>query len=107
MSAASEQDRLNPNHPLYYAPRRSSERPELRPVPSQETTAERAGRPGSSAISLDTELENAVSEALRKPLDPAVIRKAPGPFGAQNFSNLVLKCPQGVWATDATFQSGY
>ncbi len=83
MSAASERDRLDPNHPLYYAPRRSSERPELRPVPSQETTAERAGRPGSSAISFDTELENAVSEALRKPLDPAVIRKAPGPFGAQ------------------------
>ncbi|SRR6266568_1173753 len=83
MSAASERDRLNPNHPLYYAPRRSSERPELRPVPSHESTAEQAGRPGSSAISFDNELENAVSEALRNPLDPAVIRKAPEPFNAQ------------------------
>jgi hypothetical protein len=32
---------------------------------------------------LDTELENAVSEALRKPLEPAVIRKAPEPVGAE------------------------
>src|SRR4051812_34057274 len=80
MSAASERERLNPNHPLYYAPRRSSERPELRPVPSQETTAEQAGRPGSSATSFDTDLENAVSEALRHPLEPAVVRKTPGPF---------------------------
>src|SRR5436190_1555604 len=80
MSAASERDRLNPNHPLYYAPRRSTERPELRPVRSQETTAEQAGRPGSSAISFDTDLENAVSEALRQPLDPAVVRNPPGPF---------------------------
>jgi hypothetical protein len=83
MSAASERDRLNPNHPLYYAPRRSSERPELRPVPSQEATAERTDRPGSSPIAFDSELENAVSEALRNPLDPAVIRKAPEPFNAQ------------------------
>jgi hypothetical protein len=55
----------------------------LRPVPSPETTAERAGRPGSSAISFDTDLENAVSEALRHPLDPAVARKAPAPFDTQ------------------------
>jgi hypothetical protein len=82
MSAASERDRLNPNHPLYYAPRRSSERPELRPVPLQETTAERAGRPSSSAISFDTELENAVSEALRNPLDFAVVGKPPEPLDA-------------------------
>src|SRR6266699_1570052 len=77
MSAASERDRLDPNHPLYYAPRRSSERPELRPIPSQETTAERADRPGSSAISVDAELENAVSEALRQPLDPEIIHEHP------------------------------
>ena len=83
MSAASERDRLDPNHPLYYAPRRSSERPELRPIPSQETTAERAVRPGSSAISVDAELENAVSQALRHPLDPAVVRIPPLPFDTQ------------------------
>jgi hypothetical protein len=79
MSAASERDRLDPNHPLYYAPRRSSERPELRPVPSPETTAERAGRPHFSAISFDTELENAVSEALGNPLNAAAGRKPPEP----------------------------
>jgi hypothetical protein len=83
MSAASERDRLDPNHPLYYAPRRASERPELRPIPSQETTAERAGRPGSSAISVDAELENAVSQALRQPLDPAAVRKPMVPFDTQ------------------------
>lgn len=83
MSAASERDRLDPNHPLYYAPRRSSERPELRPVSSQETTAERAGRPGSSPISVDAELENAVSEALRNPFEPAVVRRPLVPFDTQ------------------------
>jgi hypothetical protein len=80
MSAASERDRLDPNHPLYYAPRRSSERPELRPIPSQEATAERAGRPGSSAISVDAELENAVSDALRNPFDSAIVRRPLVPF---------------------------
>jgi hypothetical protein len=45
--------------------------------------AERAGPPGPSATLLDTELENAVSEALRKPLEPAVLRKAPEPVGAE------------------------
>jgi hypothetical protein len=83
MSAASERDRLDPNHPLYYAPRRSSERPELRPIPSQETIAERAGRPGSSAVSVDAELENAVSEALRNPFDSVVVRRPLVPFDTQ------------------------
>ena len=75
MSGASERDRLDPNHPLYYAPRRSSDRLELKPIPPQETTAERAARPGSAAPTIDSELENAVSEALRRPLDPAVVRE--------------------------------
>jgi hypothetical protein len=83
MSAASEQDRLDPNHPLYYAPRRSTERPELRPIPSRETSAERAGRPGSSEQSVDAELEKAVSEALRRPLDPALVPKPPVSFNTQ------------------------
>jgi hypothetical protein len=83
MSAASEPDRLDPNHPLYYAPRRSSERPELRSVPAPETIAERASRPASSAISFDTELENAVSEALRHPIEPAVVGKPWRPLDTQ------------------------
>jgi hypothetical protein len=83
MSAASEQDRLDPNHPMYYAPRRLNERTGLRPVPSPETTAERAGRPGTSAVSFETELKNAVSEALRHPLDAAVVREPPRPLDTQ------------------------
>jgi hypothetical protein len=55
----------------------------LRPVPSPEATAERAGRPHFSAISFDTELENAVSEALGNSPDTAAIRKPPEPSNAQ------------------------
>jgi hypothetical protein len=80
MSAGSEQDRLDPNHPLYYAPRRSGERSGLRPVPSPEATAERAARPGSPAVSLETGFDNAASEPLRHPPATAIDRGSPQPF---------------------------
>jgi hypothetical protein len=78
MSAASEQDHLNPQNPMYYAPRWLRERPGLRLAPSPEATSEQAGRPASSAVSFDSQLENAVSDALRHPLDPEVVREPPG-----------------------------
>lgn len=64
MSSVSEQDHLNPRDPLYYAPRSLRERS--------------ASRGGSlekpfSAASFDSQLESAVSDALRHPLDPEVM----------------------------------
>ena len=78
MSALSD-DHLNPHHPMYYAPRWLRERSgaRLTPVP-ETTTSEPAGRPNPTGGTFDSQLENAVSEALRHPLDPEVIREPPG-----------------------------
>jgi hypothetical protein len=77
MSALSD-DHLNPHHPMYYAPRWLRERSGARLAAVQETTSEPAGRPTSAGVAFDAQLENAVSEALRHPLDPEIIREPPG-----------------------------
>jgi hypothetical protein len=77
MSALSE-DHLNPHHPMYYAPRWLRERSGSRLAAVPEATSEPAGRPTSTGATFDAQLENAVSEALRHPLDPEVIREPPG-----------------------------
>ena len=64
MSSMSEQDHLNPRDPLYYAPRSLREKS--------------ASRGGSlevpyTAASFDSQLESAVSDALRHPLDPQLM----------------------------------
>jgi hypothetical protein len=77
MSALSD-DHLNPHHPMYYAPRWLRERSGARLAAVPETTSEQAGRPASAGGTFDAQLENAVSEALRHPLDPEIIREPPG-----------------------------
>ena len=66
MSSVSEQDHLNPRDPLYYAPRSLRERSASRGA-SSETTF--------SPVSFDSQLESAVSDALRHPLDPEVMHE--------------------------------
>jgi hypothetical protein len=66
MSSVSEQDHLNPRDPLYYAPRWLRERSALRDAGSE--------TPFSPA-SFDSQLESAVSDALRHPLDPELMRE--------------------------------
>ena len=61
MSSVSEQEHLNPKDPLSYAPRWLREKREAEPAPA-------------GAV-FDTQLEKAVSEALRHPLDPEVIEE--------------------------------
>ena len=69
MSSVSEQDHLNPRDPLYYAPRLLRERSaSLRE--SDPSTA--VARPPANYSS---RLENAVSDALRHPLDPELMRE--------------------------------
>jgi hypothetical protein len=60
MSSVSEQD-LNPKDPLSYAPRWLREK--------------RDATPTLSPMAIDTQLEKAVSNALRHPLDPQVIEE--------------------------------
>ena len=66
MSSVSEQEHLNPRDPLYYAPRSLRER-----------SATRGAGPETpfSPVSFDTQLESAVSDALRHPLDPELMRE--------------------------------
>ena len=76
MSTYSEQDYLNPNDPAYYAPRWLRERSKLRLPPPSERGFDRRRRPVSS-IAFDGLPEEAVPEALRRPLDPEVIPEPP------------------------------
>ena len=66
MSSVSEQDHLNPRDPLYYAPRSLRERSATRGA-SPETPF--------AAASFDSQLESAVSDALRHPLDPELMNE--------------------------------
>jgi hypothetical protein len=66
MSSMSEQDHLNPRDPLYYAPRSLRERSVTRGA-STETQF--------SPVSFDSQLESAVSDALRHPLDPELMHE--------------------------------
>ena len=66
MSSVSEQEHLNPRDPLYYAPRSLRERSTTRGA-SPETPF--------SPVSFDSQLESAVSDALRHPLDPEVMHE--------------------------------
>jgi hypothetical protein len=78
MSTVSEQDPLNPNDRLYYAPRWLRERSETPLSPNAETASESPGRPVPTPHSFDTLLEEAVAESLRHPLDPEVMHEPPG-----------------------------
>ena len=69
MSTVSEQDHLNPRDPLYYAPRSLRERP--RPAPVQGAHPDTPFAPAT----FDSQLESAVSDALRHPLDPEMMHE--------------------------------
>lgn len=67
MSSVSEQDHINPRDPLYYAPRWLRDR--------SATSRDAAPETPFSPASFDSQLESAVSDALRHPLDPQVMRE--------------------------------
>lgn len=66
MSSVSEQDHLNPRDPLYYAPRSLRERSATRGASPEKPFA---------PTSFDSQLESAVSDALRHPLDPELMHE--------------------------------
>jgi hypothetical protein len=71
MSSVSEQDHVNPRDPSYYAPRWLRERPESRPASLREAGSDTPFSPAS----FDSQLESAVSDALRHPLDPEIMQE--------------------------------
>ncbi|MGY3448432.1 hypothetical protein [Bradyrhizobium sp. USDA 4353] len=81
MSSLSEQNPMNPQDPLHYAPRWLRERPEaarLSLVGDTTKAAEAAERPASGQQGpLDARLETAVFESLRQSLTPQVMREPP------------------------------
>jgi hypothetical protein len=77
MSTYSEQDYLNPNDPAYYAPRWLRERSKLRLPRSSEPGSGRRRLLVPSPLAFDNLLEEAVPEALRRPLEPEVIDEPP------------------------------
>ena len=82
MSSLSEQNPLNPQDPLHYAPRHMRERPESARLSLVEDTrrdqpaqAERSDRAVAARGNLDSRLENAVFESLHSSLNPHVMRE--------------------------------
>jgi len=80
MSVEGEQEPTGPHDPLHYAPRRLRERPEPRLTTIEDTRNGRDNKRLEVAIGrisppapLDSQLESAVYESLRRPMDPAVM----------------------------------
>jgi hypothetical protein len=82
MSSVSEQEHLNPRDPLYYAPRSLRERSAVRGAGTETAF---------SPVSFDSQLESAVSDALRHPLDPEMMHE-PG-----------LESKKALWTVAARF----
>lgn len=82
MSSVSEQDHLNPRDPLYYAPRSLRE---------QSAARDTSLSAPFSASAFDSQLESAVSDALRHRLDPEVMHE-PG-----------LQSKKALWTVAARF----
>jgi len=95
MSSMSEQNPMNPQDPLHYAPPRLRERPEgarLSLVEDFPPSPERTDRPGMPAPNrLDSRLEGAVFESLRRSLDPHVMREPPEFTRERDRRSLILK----------------
>jgi hypothetical protein len=78
MSALSEQGPPDQENPLHYAPRWLREKPEQRFSVIQEMRPETLPRSMSSPSPLDSQLESAVYDSLRRQLDPEVIEEPTG-----------------------------
>jgi hypothetical protein len=80
MSVANDEEPAGPHDPLHYAPRRLRERPEPRLTTIEETRVMRDNKRLEAAVGristpapLDSQLESAVYESLRRPMDPAIL----------------------------------
>ena len=100
MSILSEQNHLNPHDPSYYAPRWLRERSDPSLSASRQTSSEPVRNPISDPAPLDIELENAVSDALWRPLEPEIIYE-PSEFAAERDRRKALMSVAGRFAAAA------
>jgi hypothetical protein len=103
MSAMSEESPTppptnNPQDPLYYAPRRPSERvePRLATVNERAARAE-ASRPLPPSAALSARLESAVYESLRRQMEPEIVAE-PKDFHRQGTRRTLIAIASGVAA---------
>jgi hypothetical protein len=68
---------LSPNDPAYYAPRALRDADPARLPPLGETPAYRPPATSITETTLDVQLEDAVRESLRHPLDPEAVEEPP------------------------------
>jgi hypothetical protein len=78
MSVANEPESTGPHDPMHYAPRRVREKPEPNSAEDARAAREKRleaviGRNISPPAPLDTSLESAVYESLRRPIDPKLL----------------------------------
>jgi hypothetical protein len=76
MSTPGEEDHLDPNNPMSYAPRWMREEARSRSIASNETKPESPQRSVTSPSSFDT-FSEAVSKSLRNRLEPEVMHEPP------------------------------
>jgi len=95
MSSMSEQNPMNPQDPLHYAPRWLREKPEtarLSLVEDKPPTPERTDRSVTPISNhLDSRLESAVFESMRHSLDPHVMREPPEFTRERDRRSVILK----------------
>src|SRR3954468_3140903 len=95
MSSMSEQNPMNPQDPLHYAPRWLREKPEtarLSLVEDKPLTPERTDRSVMPVSNhLDSRLETAVFESMRHSLDPHVMREPPEFTRERDRRSVILK----------------
>jgi hypothetical protein len=108
MSAMSEESLVptptnNPQDPLYYAPRRPSERIEPRLASVNDSPFERAARPEAASrtlpasAALSSRLESAVYESLRRQMEPEIVPD-PIDYKRQGRRRTLLAIASGVAA---------
>jgi hypothetical protein len=108
MSAMSEESSAprptgNPEDPLYYAPRRPSERAEPRLASVNDAALDRAAkaeataRPLPASAALSARLENAIYESLRRQMDPEIVPE-PVDYKRQGTRRILIAVASGVAA---------
>jgi hypothetical protein len=103
MSSVSEHEHLDPNDPEYYAPPWLRKKSQSRLSLSQEARSEPVKAAISLTASLDTQLEDAVSDVLWHPLDPEVIHEPAGLARESDRRAALISFGVGVSAVVALF----